>query len=127
MILRSCNLQTPCDLESDFGKTMTSLRRPDALSYHIAMLMLQRVQRNKDAETLYKEVIRDRLCPPWILGTGQTGEDLLLTCHLSSAFFGMCNSFILQVVGWVSTTCRNLLSFDFRFEKPPFYYTSKTS
>eukprot|EP00434_Breviolum_minutum_P004410 symbB.v1.2.003885.t1/scaffold211.1/size373615/26 len=57
-----------CDLESDVGKTMTSLRRPDALSYHIAMLMLQRVQRNKDAETLYKEVIRDRLCPPWILG-----------------------------------------------------------
>lgn len=78
---------------------MTSLRRPDALSYHIAMLILQRVQRNKDAETLYKEVIRDRLCPPWILGTGQTGEDLLLTCHLSSACFGMSNSFYFAS-GW---------------------------
>ena len=44
-------------------------RRPDALSYHIAILQLMKDQSDSAARLLYQEVTRRRLCPEWITGT----------------------------------------------------------
>ena len=56
------------------------------MSYHIAILQLMK-DRSDDAQLLYREVTRRRLCPAWITGT-------VVSCRVAWVSALLCNLLI---------------------------------